>query len=138
VLIAPYASGEYKVGRNVLIAWNGSKEATSAMTSAIPLVRGADNVIVAMLDPEPQDAPAGIAPAADIVAYLARHQVRAITLTVPGAAHAGEALLSLVAELDCDLLVMGCYGHTRFRELLLGGATRAVLRSMSVPVLMAQ
>jgi nucleotide-binding universal stress UspA family protein len=126
------------VGHKVLVAWNGSNEATAAMTGGIPLMRGAAAVTVARFDPPPQDEPAGIAFEADIVAYLARHQVRATTFTTAGAAHAGDALLALADELQCDLLVMGCYGHTRFRELLLGGSTRAVLHAMKVPVLMAQ
>jgi nucleotide-binding universal stress UspA family protein len=69
---------------------------------------------------------------------LARHGVNAeIEQTVSADLPVGEVLLSRAADLGVDLLVMGAYGHSRARELLLGGATRSLLRSMTVPVLMS-
>ena len=75
---------------------------------------------------------------ADIALHLARHGVKAqIERTVSAGMPVGEVLLSRVADLGADLIVMGAYGHSRAREVLLGGATRSVLRSMTVPVLMS-
>jgi nucleotide-binding universal stress UspA family protein len=77
-------------------------------------------------------------PGADIAVHLARHGVKAqIERTVSAGLPVGEVLLSRIADLGADLLVMGAYGHSRVRELLLGGATRSVLRSMTLPVLMS-
>jgi nucleotide-binding universal stress UspA family protein len=137
VLIVPHTGQVSHVGRSVLVAWNGSKEATAALSGAIPLMRGAGQVRIVRFGPSAQDSAKGVEPERDLVAYLARHQVHAEVLARPGVPEADDALLSLAAEFQCDLIVMGCYGHTRFRELMLGGATRMVLRSMKVPVLMA-
>lgn len=138
VLIVPYAGEFSHVPRNALVAWNGSREATAALGGAIPLLRGAGRVSIVRFGPDATDAPRGIDPPRDLLAWLARHGVQhAEVLDRPGAPEADGALLSLAAALQCDLLVMGCYGRTRFRELLLGGASRMMLRSMTVPVLMA-
>ena len=78
------------------------------------------------------------ADAADIALHLARHGVKAQTeRTVSAGLPVGEVLLSRAADLGADLIVMGAYGHSRVREMLLGGTTRSVLRSMTVPVLMS-
>ena len=74
----------------------------------------------------------------DIAAHLARHGVKAdVESTVSGGIGVGNALLSRASDIGADLLVMGAYGHTRVRELLLGGATRTILELMTVPVLMS-
>ena len=74
----------------------------------------------------------------DIAAHLARHGVKAgVKTTISGGIGVGNALLSRAGDIGADLLVMGAYGHTRVRELLLGGATRTILDSMTVPVLMS-
>jgi nucleotide-binding universal stress UspA family protein len=137
VLVVPHGRPVEAVGRRVLVAWNGSKEATSAVTGAIPLLRLAEQVTVVVFEPPAQDSTAGIDPPADLVAWLGRHQVKAQVLVRATGADVGAQLLALGGELRADLVVMGCYGHTRFRELLLGGASRTVLRDMTVPVLMA-
>ncbi|HWJ95848.1 MAG TPA: universal stress protein, partial [Telluria sp.] len=69
--------------------------------------------------------------------YLRRQRVNAEVIVRSAGDDAGATLLSLASELQCGLLVMGCYGHGRLRELMIGGATRTVLESMTVPVLMA-
>ena len=93
-----------------------------------------------MLTIDPREGPHGHGelPGADIALHLARHGVKAqIERTVSAGMPVGEVLLSRVADLGADLIVMGAYGHSRAREVLLGGATRSVLRSMTVPVLMS-
>jgi nucleotide-binding universal stress UspA family protein len=137
VLIVPRSGTAGQFGQHVLVAFNGSNEATSAMESALPLLARAQDVTVVMFDPPAQDHPSGVRPVADLSAWLARHGVKAEVLARPGGANAGLALIALTGEIGADLVVMGCYGHTRLRELLLGGASKTMLDSMFVPVLMA-
>lgn len=137
VLVVPYAGSFTLPASHVLVAWNGSREATSAMTGALPLLRRAARVTAVMLDPPPQAATAGAQAEAALAAYLGRQGVNAQVVVRGAGGDAGAALLSIASELGCGLLVMGCYGHGRMRELVLGGATRTVLASMTLPVLMA-
>lgn len=151
VLVVPYAglpqpaSGQAGPARRIMVAWNASKEAARAVHEALPLLRRAERVQVAIFDPDSQRAVLGEQPGADLLRYLARHGVQAEVLLrqsqraglLKRPTGTGEALLSLLAEQNCDLLVLGAYGHSRFRETLLGGVTRTVLESMTVPVLMA-
>ncbi|MFJ3046683.1 universal stress protein [Herbaspirillum chlorophenolicum] len=137
VLVIPSA-GEFKqVGRNALIAWDGSMEATRAVTASLPLLRQAGNVTVAIFDADKRQGAHGEQPGADIALYLARHGVKVDVVQEKSNMDIGNALLSLAADLGSDLLVMGGYGHTRFREVLLGGVTLTVLKTMTIPVLMA-
>jgi nucleotide-binding universal stress UspA family protein len=80
----------------------------------------------------------GALPGADISRHLARHGVKAaVEQTVSADLSVGDVLLSRAADLGADLLVMGAYGHSRLREMVLGGVTRTLLRSMTIPVLMS-
>jgi len=137
VLIVPYTGGFTHVGERMLVAWDGSMEATKTVHSAIPLLRRARNVDVAVFNAAPDTGAHGEQPGADIALYLARHNIRVNVIQQKTDIDIGNALLSLVADQNADLLVMGCYGHSRFREVLLGGPTRTVLKSMTVPVLTA-
>jgi nucleotide-binding universal stress UspA family protein len=119
----------------VLLAWNGSKEASFALGAALPLLAGAGAVTIADL--------AGTARSDyqkqldEVQGWLARHGVTADTLLLPASDDHGRALLGVARERGCDLLVMGCYGHGRLRELCLGGASRTVLAEATLPVLLA-
>ena len=137
VLVMPYAGKFETVGKRVLLAWNASREATRATTDAMPFLQKADQVIVSPVNPS--RAPAhGDAPGTDIALYLARHGVRAEVAAIQGTdLDAGNALLSWAADRSIDLVVMGAYGHSRVSELVLGGVTRTMLESMTVPVLMS-
>lgn len=137
VLVVPYAGTFSLPARHVLVAWNGSREASSGMTGALPLLQRADKVTVVMLDPPAHVATAGPVAESDLTGYLRRQGVQAEVIVRSAGGDAGAALLSLASELQCGLLVMGCYGHTRLRELMMGGATRTVLDAMTLPVLMA-
>ena len=98
----------------------------------------AQSVTILVVDPRPGAAGHGELPGADIALHLARHGVKAqVETTASGGIGAGNVLLSRASDLETDLLVMGAYGHSRVRELLLGGATRTILESMTIPVLMA-
>ncbi|MES2077403.1 MAG: universal stress protein [Pseudomonadota bacterium] len=137
VLVLPRVGHFERVDRHALLAWDGSLEATRALTAAIPLLRRAALVTLAVFHPSAHNSVHGEVPGADIALYLARHGVKVEVSERPAADDIGEAILSLAAELDADLIVMGGYGHARLREMVLGGATSTVLRAMTVPVLMA-
>jgi nucleotide-binding universal stress UspA family protein len=79
----------------------------------------------------------GSEPGADMALYLARHGIKVEVSSQVTAIDVGSALLSFASDIDADLLVMGCYGHSRMHEIMLGGASRTVLQSMTLPVLMA-
>jgi nucleotide-binding universal stress UspA family protein len=135
-LVIPYAGDFPAVGTRVLVAWNASREATRALTDAIPILREAKQVDVIAFNPK--DAPHGEVPGADIGLYLARHGIKvSVSQQTADDVDVGNQLLSRAADLDSDLIVMGAYGHSRMKELILGGATRTVLNSMTVPVLMS-
>jgi nucleotide-binding universal stress UspA family protein len=135
VLLVPREGRFPTIGKRVMVAWNGSVEAAKAVTAALPLLRGAEQVTLAVLG-DSADA-LGESPGADIALYLARHGVNVEVLRRTEPADPGKAILSLAADFNVDLLVMGAYGHSRFREMMLGGATRTILATATLPVLMA-
>jgi nucleotide-binding universal stress UspA family protein len=139
VLIIPYAGVFTNIGRRVLIAWDASVEATRAVTAAIPLLRRAENVQLVVFKPHAGPQAHGERPEADIAIYLARHGIKVEVSQQKTATgmDVGNALLSHADDFGADLMVMGGYGHSRFREVLLGGVTDTILKTMTVPVLMA-
>lgn len=134
VLVLPHAGHFPVIGSEVLVAWDASTAATRALANALPLLKRARRVTVAVFNP---DNAHGQQPGADIALYLARHGINAEVMAQHTSIDVGEALLSLAADVDANLIVMGCYGHARLRELLLGGVTATILRSMTAPVLMS-
>jgi nucleotide-binding universal stress UspA family protein len=145
VLVVPYASQATAIGRQVLLSWDGSKEAARALRYALPLLAQAETVRIAVFDAAADKHTLGEASAADPLPFLARHGIQAElsvhALDARRGPHrrdgVGEALLSLATDLSADLLVMGAYGHSRLRETILGGVTRTVFDAMTIPVLMA-
>ncbi|CAN0625566.1 UspA domain-containing protein [Burkholderia multivorans] len=138
-VVLPYAGLPKTFGENVMIAWDGSREAARAVADALPLLKRARFVTIEAVQrshgAEADNAPAGI----DLAAYLERHGIRAsfsATPHVPGV-KTGAALLNRLFDVHADLLVMGAYGHTRVHERVLGGVTRTILESMTAPVLMS-
>lgn len=135
-LMVPYADSFKSTGERVLVAWNATRESTRALTDAIPMLRDAKEVKVIAINPDNADH--GAVPAADISLYLARHGVRSEAVTDYGDdIDVGNELLSRAADYNSDLIVMGAYGHSRMRELIMGGATRTIITSMTVPVLLS-
>jgi nucleotide-binding universal stress UspA family protein len=139
VLVVPYASAVSTFGERVLLSWNASKQAVRAVHYALPMLQRAAQVDVAVFDPNTLPASYRAVPDKDILTWLGRHGISAkVTRSVTaGDIDIGNALLSLAADRSSDLLVMGCYGHTRFREALLGGVSRQILKSMTLPILTA-
>jgi nucleotide-binding universal stress UspA family protein len=137
-LVIP-AKGRFESsGERVIIAWKPTKEAGRAVHDALPLIsENAVVTIVEVSDGDPTDA-ARRSGSDDLRRHLARHGIKATVETVKGAdSAAGEIILSRATALKADLIVMGAYGHSRLRELILGGVTRTVLRDMTIPVLMS-
>ncbi|MEM7022861.1 MAG: universal stress protein [Pseudomonadota bacterium] len=138
VLLIPHIGTGKTFGQRVLVAWDASREAARAVTDAMPILTRASSVGVVTINPSQRDLGHGDVPGADIALYLARHGVQVEVQRIETRdLDVGNALLSHLADEGADLLVMGGYGHSRLRELILGGATRTILRSMTVPVLMA-
>lgn len=137
-LIVPHSGRFPRVGRRALVAWNGKREATRAVFDALPLLSQAEAVKVLWVDPGRTPAELGRTPGSDLAAALARHGIKCeVGTSVTAGIEVGDDLLSRVSDFDADLLVMGCYGHSRFREFVFGGATREILGHMTVPTLMS-
>jgi nucleotide-binding universal stress UspA family protein len=135
VVIVPNGRASAQVGDRVLVAWNGRREAARAVFDALPLLRQASAIRVVSVNEGDDDS---TQPAPDICHSLVRHGVKADkTERVPAATGAGPALMAEADAFDADLVVMGCYGHSRLREFVFGGATRHFLQKMRVPVLMS-
>ena len=137
VLVLPSVYRFSALPSHAVVAWDGSLTAARAIAGALPLLKRAGKASLAIFNPGERPDTHGEQPGADMALYLSRQGVQVEVLIRETKNDAGEALLSLCADEGADLLVMGAFGHTRFRELLLGGATRQILDSMTVPVLMA-
>jgi nucleotide-binding universal stress UspA family protein len=137
VLVVPYI-GAKPPGKVVLLCWNASREAARAAADSLPLLKAAEKVIVLAVDPATPHAGHGPEPRADVAAWLSRHGVKVtVQRDVAPDSDVGAVVLSRAADHGADLIVMGIYGHSRLREMVLGGASRTLLHSMTVPVFMA-
>jgi nucleotide-binding universal stress UspA family protein len=137
VLIVPNQGLHSQIGATVLLAWNGRREATRAAYDALPLIERAAAVKVLSVDAQAEGETPGDLPSSHLCAALARHGVTCEVIERPSDGNVGRTLINTAIEHRADLLVMGCYGHSRLREFVLGGATRHVLGHMTVPVLMS-
>jgi nucleotide-binding universal stress UspA family protein len=136
VIIVPYIQkAPLKLDR-VMLCWDGSRAAARAIADAMPLLHRAGRVEVVIVANErgKQDEIEG----ADMGAHLARHGLNVeVNRTALGGIDVADVILSHAADASSDFIVMGGYGHSRLREFVLGGVTRSILRSMTVPVLMS-
>lgn len=136
VLMMPRTGTSGELPKRILVAWNSSREATRAVFDAMPLLRSAEQVLVGSVDQQPDEKRK--MPLADICRALARQGVRCEALpAIKPQAGVGRTLLETALAKQVDMLVMGCYGHSRLREFLLGGATRYVMEHTKIPVLMS-
>jgi nucleotide-binding universal stress UspA family protein len=135
VLVVPYVTAKPLALDRVTIAWDGGRAAARAVHAALPFLEKAKHITVLMVG-KAGSVPGE--PGADLAVWLSRHglDVEIECIEAPEISVA-DALLDHAADKSVDLLVMGGYGHSRVREFLLGGATRGILASMTVPVLMA-
>ncbi len=137
VMVVPEVGLPRDFGKRIVVAWNQSNEALSAVRRAMPLLQAAENVCVAVVDP-PAHSPERSDPGGMLTQMLARHGVRAevavLARTLP---QVSDVLMRHMGDRDASLLVMGAYGHSRLREAILGGATRNVLQNTEWPVFLA-
>jgi len=135
-LIVPYAGSFKAVGRRALVAWNDSREAARAVSDALPLLRRAQQVEVLHWH-DPHEPPLPAAGMQALARWLLWQGVSANVNAESTDIDVADAMLSRAADLGTDLIVMGAYGHARWSEIVLGGATRGLLASMTAPVLMS-
>lgn len=137
VLLAPAGAAPVPAPKRILLAWNESAEALDAARAALPLLEAAESVHVVVIDP-PTHGPSRSDPGGLLCQYLARHGVRTeidvLAKTMP---RVSDVLLRHAGDMDADMIVMGAYGHSRFREAIFGGATRYMLEETRLPVFMA-
>ncbi len=131
LLVVPPKSSA-KIGTNVAIAWNGSSQSARAVAAAMDFIVAAKSVTVLVAKEENADFDGE-----ELQGYLAAHGVKAKVVSVAAKGDAGKALLSAASKAGADLLVMGAYGHSRVRELVLGGVTKYVLQNATIAALMA-
>jgi nucleotide-binding universal stress UspA family protein len=132
-LVLPYVSAQSTLGTCALVAWKANAASARALRAALPMLQFANEVHVVSWDAGSEDESEPDAAAS----FLRRHGIASrVHRAKANDVEVGERLLSKAADVDADLLVMGCYGRSRARELVLGGVTRTVLRSMTLPVLM--
>ena len=138
VLVVPHAGEFAAIGRRVLIAWDGSREAARALHDALPLIAKAEAAVVAGVSAREAQAERAHPSLDRIVRHLGRHGIPVRLEEIVGSdVPVADLLLSRAADLDADLIVAGAYHHSRFREALIGGVSRGLLDHMTVPVLMS-
>jgi nucleotide-binding universal stress UspA family protein len=136
VLVVPYAGSFPVVGDNVIVSWDASRQASRAINDGISVLETAKEVKVLSINPA--DKALGDMPGADVCLHLARHGIKAKAQHITARdIDAAVMLLSRRCDAGADLIVMGAYGHARWREIALGGFTRHMLAHMTVPVLMS-
>jgi nucleotide-binding universal stress UspA family protein len=138
VLIVPHFGEFPTIGQTVLIAWKETRESARAVGDALPFLKRARNVIVMSILAPGEEAARGTQADIGIGEFLARHDIDCkVRHEVAEDIDVGNLLLSRAADLSADLIVMGAYSRTRLSEIVLGGVTRLMLQSMTVPVLMS-
>ncbi len=137
VLVVPEGTSTEAIGHRVVVAWNESPEALAAIRRAMPILTHAEMVDIAIIDP-PQHGPDRSDPGGRLSQMIARHggkaEVSVLAKTMP---RVSDVLRRHASDRSADMIVMGAYGHSRFREAILGGATRNMLEGCEIPVLLA-
>lgn len=136
VLVVPPKHHAKSAPKRAVIAWQPSRETTRAVHDAMPLLKTTESVDILVIDPEIGEFGHGDQPGADIAAHLARHGLKVQVYVRPRMGHTiAASILQHAQEVGADLVVAGGYGHSRFREFMLGGVTRDLLRLTHLPVL---
>lgn len=136
VIVVPYIQRDGLKLDRVIVCWDAGRTAARALGDALPFLARAKSVDVVMVATE--RAKSDEIPGADIAHHLARHGLNVeVKRIVTGGTDVPSTILSYAADVSADFIVMGGYGHSRLREFILGGATRGILSSMTVPTLMS-
>lgn len=138
VLLVPYVGKVEKLAKHAFLAWNGSRESARAAHDLLPLLAKDARITVMYVNPPGEDHAHRDIAGVDIATYLARHglDVKAAHVIAEDM-KVGDMILSRAVDSGADMIVMGAYGHSRLREMILGGATRHILQHMTMPVLMS-
>ena len=137
VLVVPDSYAGTPLPGTALVGWDGGMQAIRAITAALPLLRRAASVRLALINPDQLSELHGEEPGADMALYLARHGVPVEVVRERTRATVGDALTALARDSGAGLMVAGAYGHSRYREWMLGGVTRELLERAKVPLLIA-
>ena len=135
----PEGSRSTLAPKRVLVAWDSRIEASRALRESVGILTRAEDVRLALVDPEESEGGHGAEPGADAAAYLARYGIKVTVDRLPSSGHTIAAVLRRHAiDTSAELLVMGAYGHSRLRERIFGGVTRSMLDEPPLPILMAR
>jgi len=138
LIVVPYIQKEGLKLDHVVCCWDGSRAAARAINDGLPLLAKATTVDLLIVVNEKTNSPRNEIRGAEMAKHLARHDAKVQIVTIPAAdIDLTNAILSYVADISGSLIVMGGYGHPKLREVILGGVTRDMLKSMTVPVLMS-
>ena len=137
VLVVPPTYAGQAVADSVVVGWDGSVPALRAIDGALPLLARASAVRLVLVNPDREPGLHGDEPGADMALYLARHGVPVEVVIERTATPPGQALIGIAQDASAGLLVTGAYGHSRYREIVLGGVTRILLERATLPVLFA-
>ena len=132
VMMCPPASPPKRIGSNIAVAWNGSREAARAVSLAMPLLAAASSVSVMTMEGDKLELTGE-----HLLSFLSDHAVKATHTQIGAGGNVGKALLEGAKSVGADCLLMGAYGSSRGREMVFGGATQYVVDHADIPVLMA-
>ena len=140
VIVMPTDYTGQQTGQRIVIAWNGTHEATRAAFDSLPMLLNVPTGNVRLVcPPAPEKGSPQLPQGADLAEALARHGIEPEVRTLPGRhADAGAEILAQCEEFDADLLVMGAYGHSRLREYVFGGTTETILNDSPIPILISR
>lgn len=133
VLVVPEAGTSKPIGKNILVAWDGSREAARAVADSLPFLRESDKVTLLSVNVEK----AHELPGASISAHLDRHGINVEMDSQTSQKATGDTIIEQARKRDCDMIVTGAYGHARWRQIVLGGVTNTLLRRSPLPVFMS-
>jgi len=137
-LVIPYSGARAMPPKIAVVAWDGSSEAARALNDSLPLLAAADLVRLVTVDGDKLGIRVGDVPGMDATTHLARHGIKAeLRAIASGGMSTSNALLAEIGDSGADLLVMGGYGHSRVREMILGGTTANLLETMTTPTLIS-
>jgi nucleotide-binding universal stress UspA family protein len=139
LLIVPEASTATLSPKRVVVAWDARVEASRAVREALDILAAAEDVRLVLVDPREDQSGHGPEPGADLAFYLARHGVKASVERLPSQGKSvAQIIRRYAADVDAQMLVMGAYGHSRLRDLIFGGVTKAILSDPSMPTFLAR
>ncbi len=132
VLMVP-SNYESTVGRHIVIAWNGRAECARAVAAAMPFLRNAYKITAVQIGSDDPSRPS----VDDLTAYLNDHDIEATPITTPNDGSIGATLITVANDVRADMMVIGAYSHSRWREMILGGVTRHIIENTNLPVFMS-